>query len=77
MRQDLLLRILGAGGEAKPVLQTLTWLILKVWDLLSLVEPLSNRRKGGGFKLQPPRDTSLLKVLLVKSRTAGLSDCLE
>lgn len=56
---------------------TLASLIEKVLAVLNLVEPLSNIRNGGSFKLQPPRDTSLFVDLLAKSRTAGLCDDLE
>ena len=70
------MRIIWEETKPSKVL-TLTWWILKVLALLNFVEPLSNIRKGGLFKLQPPRDTSLLVDLLAKSRTLGLSISLE
>lgn len=56
---------------------TLTWLTSKVLALLNLLGPLNSRRKGGLFKLQPPKEASLLVDLLAKSRTWGLCDNLE
>ena len=55
----------------------LTWLTLKLRALLNPLGLLNNIRKGGLFKLQPPRNASLLVDLLAISRTSGLCDILE
>lgn len=56
---------------------TLTWLTSKVLALWSLLGSLNSIRKGGLFRLQPPRDAPLLVDLLAKSRTSGLCDNLQ
>lgn len=66
-----------AWSKTQGKVLTPTWLTSKVLALLNLADSLNNIRKGGLFKLQLPRDTSLLEDLEAKSRTPGLSDNLE
>lgn len=70
-----LVRVRRSKTQGKAL--TLTWLTSKVLALLNLLGPLNNMRKGGLFKLQPPRNASFLVDLLAKSRTSGLCDNLE